>query len=418
MKKLVPFKLFGCNNRLTSFRRVSCSLNAGRLVACSHASSFTRQNPCVLHMGSSTFHHQATVPRLSAVHPPQYQCSECGKSFRLLNALNHHILTKHAGQAKALVNRDGKVEEVAVTPPATQGSPSSTTVGTVPQPSHLTMPMTGSGDAPGGFPGFFAAPLGGSTFQQPAVTASAVPSSSQLNEVKAAHKTEPSALSDTSDDDADKRRFVCTICQKTFRLEAALQHHYQAKHNMEMPLSTSGTASSSSASGESNAHPVPDAASVTSAVEDAEKASGNFQQYVRQQDGALPQAPQYHLDVAPDAPEEGDVAVHWRCVNHCVLMGTVQEIQEGYVFEDHVLQFTLVTDFAGPALGDPDKDFHTVRVYGNAFWKPFREQLEEGDHCMVTGRLRMVPQFDASMKKYYHYPILQVEQGTGCMMKL
>ncbi|CCW72184.1 unnamed protein product [Phytomonas sp. Hart1] len=417
MKKLVPFDLFRYNSCSTTFRRAVCSLSTGRLVICSYANSFIRLSPSVLCTGSSTFHHHATTPCLNPVGAPQYQCSECGKAFRLLNALNHHILTKHAGQAKALIKREGKIEEVVVTPPAAQVSPASPMAGTVPQPPHLGMTMAGSGDAGGAFPGLFAAPLCGSTYQQSGAPGSSVPSSQQ-NEVPAAPKVEASAPGEVSDDDADTRRFVCTICQKTFRLEAALQHHYQAKHNMEMPLPVSGSGQSSSATREPSVNPIQDTASGPNAVEDAGTSLGNFQHYVRQQDGALLQAPQYYLDVAPSAPEEGDVAVHWRCVNHCVLMGVVQEIQEGYVFEDHVLQFTLVTDFAGPALGDPNKDFHTVRVYDNAFWKSFKEQLGEGDHCVVTGRLRMVPQFDSVMKKYYHYPILQVEPGTGCMQKL
>nr|4DNI_A Chain A, Fusion protein of RNA-editing complex proteins MP42 and MP18 [Trypanosoma brucei brucei TREU927] len=132
----------------------------------------------------------------------------------------------------------------------------------------------------------------------------------------------------------------------------------------------------------------------------------------------LPQAPQYHLDVAPNAPEEGEVAAHWRCVNHCVMLGVVQNIQEGFVFEDKVLQFTLITDFEGPSPGDPDKDFHTVRVFDSDYSSRVKEQLRDGEWFLVTGRLRMVPQYDGSMRKYYHYPVIQVHPGCGSVLKV
>jgi hypothetical protein len=214
--------------------------------------------------------------------------------------------------------------------------------------------------------------------------------------------------------DQDKKLFVCTVCQKTFRLEAALQHHYQAKHQMEMPgTSTSAakadkaTNSASGAAGEIGANP---SVTVTSADDSGDKSTN---QYVHTGDGSLPQAAQYHLDVAPNAPEEGDIAVHWRCVNHTVLLGTVQDVQKGYVFEDPVLQFTLVTDFEAPSPGDPDKDFHTVRIFGESFSQDVEKVATEGSRVLVCGRLRMVPQFETSSNKFYHFPVVTVHAGTG-----
>ncbi|RNF13727.1 putative RNA-editing complex protein, partial [Trypanosoma conorhini] len=117
-------------------------------------------------------------------------------------------------------------------------------------------------------------------------------------------------------------------------------------------------------------------------------------------------------------PEEGDVAAHWRCVNHCVVLGPVQNIQEGYVFEEKVVQFTLITDFEGPSPGDPDKDFHTVRVFDSSFCEQLKKELKEGERFLVTGRLRMIPQYDGAMKKYYHYPVIQVHPGCGSVVRV
>jgi hypothetical protein len=113
-----------------------------------------------------------------------------------------------------------------------------------------------------------------------------------------------------------------------------------------------------------------------------------------------------------------------------VLLGSVQDVQEGYVFEDPVTQFILVTDFEGAAPGEPDKDFHTVRVHGAANARLVRELLlgpvtegqaapsngatgALGKRVLVSGRLRVVPQFEARTSKYYHFPVVQVNEGSG-----
>lgn len=399
-----------------------------------------------------------------------YQCGECGKTFRLLNALNHHILTRHGNNAKALMKKDGKMVEMsaeqlkagshgiggaaaaaaAAPAPGLNATPSVDPSSTplTPAPS-LSAPgaVVGSGasTAGSGFPGMFGAPFGAAPLTSPQInqaTAAGVVGGSA-----APLPTPHSAAVDTvADEDTEKRNFVCTICQKTFRLEAALQHHYQAKHNMDMP-STLGGGGAAAAAASSSALPgvmgdlggLPGSAAsfasatgatasgagglsaaeaaVAASSSTAGLASMSAAQYIRQQEGALPNAPQYHLDVAPNAPEEGDVAAHWRCVNLCVLMGSVQEVEEGYVFQDHVLQFTVATEFANPAPGDPDMDFHTVRVYGADFWQPLKADIQAGGRFLVTGRLRMVPQFDTLMKKYYHYPVIQVFPGTGNVVR-
>ena len=98
-------------------------------------------------------------------------------------------------------------------------------------------------------------------------------------------------------------------------------------------------------------------------------------------------------------------------------MGTVQDVQEGYVFEDPVVQFTLVTDFQNPSPGDPDRDLHTVRVYGAEFGQTAKKVLEEGKRVLVSGRLRLVPQFEAATNKYYHFPVVMVQSGCGSVVQ-
>nr|CCC49401.1 putative RNA-editing complex protein MP42 [Trypanosoma vivax Y486] len=374
-----------------------------------HASQLLPQDVCSSHFASRgvplRYYRVMGVWYAPKQEAAMYQCSECGKTFRLFNALNHHIMTKHAGQAKAMISKEGTLEEVRPedAQPKQQATVHAQSVGAA--------DTGGATPVHSAFPGMACSPLGGpAAFGAPFNVKQAASNS---------EKGSPPSESAVRDDDADKKLFVCTVCQKTFRLEAALQHHYQAKHNMEMPSTSTHAASSSSGSartsvsggggGNASAAPRP-------SEESGKSTSGT--QYVHSQETVLPQAPQYHLDVAPNAPEEGEVAAHWRCVNHCVMMGKVQNIQEGYVFEDKVVQFTLITDFEGPSPGDPDKDFHTVRVFEEAYSEQVRSRLKEGESYLVTGRLRMVPQYDDSMKKYYHYPVIQVHPGSGSVLKV
>ena len=148
-------------------------------------------------------------------------------------------------------------------------------------------------------------------------------------------------------------------------------------------------------------------------------------QYVAASETIPQQPPQYHLDVAPNAPDEIEVAVHHRCVNHILLLGAVQDVQTGYVFEEPVCQFVLVTDFDGASPGEPDKDFHTVRVHGEQFAAQIKEALTgpadapedpanlRHKRILVSGRVRVVPQYEPKTNKYYHFPVVQVNSGVG-----
>lgn len=405
------------------------------------------------------FHHTSILrlPITSSTSSLPYQCGDCGKSFRLLNALNHHILTKHGGKAQAMKANGGKMEPVEI-----EKTHNSTT-------SSGGASFSSSGSSSGNvsvahfasmgsqFPGMPLGVVGGmpvgngigfgiggasptTTSAASGQASSGTQSNSSAEPAMAPQDPTPSSGSGggiTSEDDKqNKSTFVCTICQKTFRLEAALQHHYQAKHNMSAPITASSSGSNST--GEVNSSPsnrsspesslaggasgeggnLSSGAGGAAITDDATKAPVTLAEYVRHQENELPAATQYHLDVAPNAPEEGDIAAHWRCVNSCVFMGKISDVSEGYVFEDHVLQFTLATHFDGPSPGDPDKDFHLVRVYDAAYWKLLKNAVKDGDSVLVSGRLRQVPQYDPTLRKYYHHPVVQVYPGVGTAVKV
>lgn len=351
-----------------------------------------------------------------------FQCSACGKSFRLINALNHHIATRHAGQAKALtLDTEGKVSGEASTSQSSVPKPAVAAT-KVPSAAPSTAASTGTVPKSMGFSPFPGMSFGGSvgTAAPAPAAASAAPKPSAQPSAAVEGEGESPAEAAASSDAPEKKLFVCTICQKTFRLEAALQHHYQAKHGMEMPGSS--IAGSTAFTKQTGSFP----SSATSAfgiklssqTSTDENTSSFGTQYTRVGEGALPSVTQYHLDVAPNAPEEGDIAAHWRLVNHCMLLGSVSDISDGYVFEDRVLQFVVATEFDNPSPGDPDKDFHTVRVYGEGPVAHWLSNLNDGDRVMIAGRLRLVPQFDTITNKYYHHPVVLVPESGGSVTQM
>ena len=335
-----------------------------------------------------------------------YKCSECGKTFRLQNALNHHLQTKHGGSGSVIiVDKHGKeiTGESAQTGTATSSS-ASKNVGTKAATTGSSNSSTAEGDdsttsIDGGGGG--------------------------------------SAGTDNL--------FVCTVCQKGFRVERALHHHYMAKHNMTPPGASasaskglpgmdnsggSASAGSDGASTGSDSHVVTGGNSSDGGNNDNSLAS-------LASDATVPQPPQYHLDVAPNAPDEYDIAAHSRCVNTTLLIGQAQDAQRGFVFEDPVLQFVVATDFADAAPGDPTVDFHTVRVFGEHLCNEVEKTLVNSGLCvvggkmppppktsdalpsngiarvLVSGRLRMVPQYEPTTSKYYHFPIIHVHNASG-----
>jgi hypothetical protein len=308
-----------------------------------------------------------------------YQCSSCLKPFRLLNAIVYHIKTKHNGDAKAIaLGPDGQ--------PLPEGSQTQT--------SSATPAAAAAGAATPG-------PTAGATASAPSGTTT----------ISDATKLPGSTPAPEPVPEQTEKLFVCSVCQKAFRLEAALQHHYLVKHNMDSP--TSATASATPKTSEGAASGQPAAPTGTTTITDSTPQAPASHQYARSAEPVEPQPPQYHLEVAPNAPEESEIAVHSMCVNRISLVGEISELATGYVFEEPAVQFTLATDFEKPHVGDPDKDFHTVRVLGRTAIDRLRPILQEGNRVMVSGRLRLIPQYESSVSKFYHFPVVLVENGSA-----
>ena len=307
-----------------------------------------------------------------------FQCSECKKTFRLAAALNHHIKTKHGGNAQAItVGPDGKPiadEAPAATPAATSSTGSAAAAAAGP---------AGAPEAPKGT---------GKTVVTDATDKPAPP----------------------VEEDPNKKGFECTICGKAFRLKAALEHHYQAKHNMKMPGTEGDSTAAVSESG--GTMTTTDATTTTTSATGAtttvtDSLPAGFQ-YVQAGQPIDPQPPQYHLEVAPNAPEESEIAAHAHCVNQITLVGVVADVSHGYVFEDPAIQFTIATDFDNPPAGEPNKDFHTIRILGDETCSRVKEFIKDGNTVLVNGRLRMVPQFEPLTNKYYHFPVVHLHDGA------
>lgn len=126
-------------------------------------------------------------------------------------------------------------------------------------------------------------------------------------------------------------------------------------------------------------------------------------------------------------------------INSVSLVGVAHDIQLGYVFEESVLQFTLTTtslqtnalvpsppggsasssaSHHSPGAGGTEecvveKDHHVVRCFGEVFSQEVHQKIKEGSVLCVNGRLRLNPQLEPSVNKYYYFPYIQVQPPYG-----
>lgn len=129
------------------------------------------------------------------------------------------------------------------------------------------------------------------------------------------------------------------------------------------------------------------------------------------------------------------VASQSSSINSVSLVGVAHDIQLGFVFEESVLQFTLTTtslqtntlvpslpgsSAANPSLGAGateecvvEKDHHVVRCFGEVFSQEVQQKIKEGSVVCVSGRLRLNPQLEPSVNKYYYFPYIQVQPPYG-----
>lgn len=106
-------------------------------------------------------------------------------------------------------------------------------------------------------------------------------------------------------------------------------------------------------------------------------------------------------------------------INSVSLVGVAHDIQQGFVFEDPVLQFTLTTTalHTTPETGNAEcvveKDHHVIRCFGELFSQDIHQKVKEGSVVCVSGRLRLNPQLEPSVNKYYYFPYIQVQPPHG-----
>ncbi|CAD2214152.1 MP18 RNA editing complex protein [Angomonas deanei] len=117
-------------------------------------------------------------------------------------------------------------------------------------------------------------------------------------------------------------------------------------------------------------------------------------------------------------------------LNNVSLVGVIHDIQQGYVFEDAVCQFTLTTTNLENGVVDSgnadsaltecvvEKDHHTIRCFGDVFSNEMKHKLKEGDVVCVSGRLRLNPQLDSAKNKYYYFPFVHVQPPHGQVSRL
>lgn len=129
------------------------------------------------------------------------------------------------------------------------------------------------------------------------------------------------------------------------------------------------------------------------------------------------------------------VASQSSSINSVSLVGVAHDIQLGFVFEESVLQFTLTTTSLqtntlvpappGSAAANQshgagateecvvEKDHHVVRCFGEVFSQEVQQKIKEGSVVCVSGRLRLNPQLEPSVNKYYYFPYIQVQPPFG-----
>uniref|UniRef100_A0A7S4PAL3 C2H2-type domain-containing protein n=1 Tax=Paramoeba aestuarina TaxID=180227 RepID=A0A7S4PAL3_9EUKA len=223
--------------------------------------------------------------------------------------------------------------------------------------------------------------------------------------------TAPTTSESTSDTQGELR-YTCNLCQKTFRLESALIHHMSFKHNQVMaPGSIQPTSGGADAPSEGPNVTTEDS---TSREKTEEKPAGA-------NDFVTPFSPNSEYaakvrDAKKEAanklpPEEVTISCHASCVNTIVLVGRLIDLQIGFVWEERVLQFSIICPFPNPPAGESDRDVVVVRYYlgqedTDAFEKYYRRIINDGKPVCVIGSLRMNPQMEKVNSKYYYYPFV------------
>ena len=301
-------------------------------------------------------------------------------------------------------------------------------------PSQPMSPFGNTSFQPGGlFPGVPEIPVGKSTQQNPFMTGNRF---AQAGFSPAAVETSQATKDpawDNSKENVDgakcdtEMRYTCTICQKTFRLESALIHHMSFKHNQVIaPGSVHPTTGTTPAPGpggnkatqeETKLHENHDVTKPAGPNDFVSAFSSNSDYAEKIRDAKKESANKL-------PPEEVTIACHSSCINTVVLVGHMVDIQIGFVWEDRVLQFSIICPFPNPPAGESDRDVVVVRYYlgesreGEKVEKDLRKIVKDGKPVCVIGNLRMNPQVEKVNSKYYYYPLVHVSPSSGSIQVL
>ena len=283
----------------------------------------------------------------------------------------------------------------------------------------------------GAFPGMVdskgtsqANPFAGSNvFSQQATPLGSTPVA-QSSQPQKASQTDSSVKETESSKTEGELRFTCAQCHKSFRLESALIHHMSFKHNQVIaPGSVQPTTGGASGTVDSTSpedvkqkemYQVDKVAGVNDFVSPYSANSEYAEKVRNQKKEAATKLP----------PEEVTIASHSSCINSIVLIGKMVDIQIGYVWEDRVLQFSIICPFPNPPAGESDRDVIVVRYYlGDEKEAPkrekeFRELINDGKSVCVIGNLRMNPQQEKVNSKFYYYPLVYVSPSCGSIQIL
>lgn len=133
--------------------------------------------------------------------------------------------------------------------------------------------------------------------------------------------------------------------------------------------------------------------------------------------------------ISPTPPPQG-ASAKTASINSVSLVGVAHNIESGFVFEEAVLQFTLTTTAlqtnvssassegcASNATSNAEcvveRDHHVIRCFGEVFSQEVQNKIKEGSVVCVNGRLRLNPQLEPSVNKYYYFPYIQVQPPHG-----
>eukprot|EP00759_Apiculatamorpha_spiralis_P007998 PhF_6_TR1502/c0_g1_i2/m.2723 len=179
-------------------------------------------------------------------------------------------------------------------------------------------------------------------------------------------------------------RYICDKCNKSFRLESALIHHMNLKHNVTVSpgqIAPTPTTSSNAFHDDSDT-PSNSVKSISShktppALTREERI--RYEMTLRMKETKAQSLP----------PEDILTASHKSCINTIVLVGIVKDIQQGYYYEETITQFTVSVPFGQPPAGETDVDLIPVRCSGmDTFLKDY---VKDGCVACVVGQLRLNP---------------------------